>query len=110
MQGDGGRNWWDGAVAARDLIEGALPRPARPTPQQPKRETRTGGNSWDDGRIRRCGIAHSCGDAGASPARRPLTEIAGKLIELFNRALPEAASKAIAVTTTQALNSALRIQ
>jgi hypothetical protein len=34
--------------------------------------------------------------------------MAGKPIELFNRALPEAASKAIAVTTTQALNSALR--
>jgi hypothetical protein len=38
-----------------------------------------------------------------------LTEIASKPIELFNRALPEAASKAIAVTTTQALNSALRM-
>ena len=38
-----------------------------------------------------------------------LAEIAGKPIELFNRALPEAASKAIAVTTTQALNSALRM-
>ena len=38
-----------------------------------------------------------------------LAEIAGKPIELFNRASPEAASKAIAVTTTQALNSALRM-
>jgi hypothetical protein len=31
-----------------------------------------------------------------------LAEIAGKPIELFNRALPETASKAIAVATTQA--------
>src|SRR5262249_51670906 len=38
-----------------------------------------------------------------------LAEIAGKPIELFNRALPETASKAIAVATTQALNSALRV-
>ena len=35
-----------------------------------------------------------------------LTEIAGKPIELFNRALPETASRAIAVSTTQALNTA----
>ena len=38
-----------------------------------------------------------------------LAEIAGKPIELFNRALPETASKAIAAATTQALNSALRV-
>jgi hypothetical protein len=38
-----------------------------------------------------------------------LAEIAGKPIELFNRALPETASKAIAATTTQALNAALRV-
>lgn len=42
-----------------------------------------------------------------------LSEIAGKPIELFNRALPETlpetASKAIAVATTQALNTALRV-
>ena len=38
-----------------------------------------------------------------------LTEIAGKPIELCNRALPETASKAIAVATTQALNTALRV-
>jgi hypothetical protein len=38
-----------------------------------------------------------------------LAEIAGKPIELFNRALPETASKAIAVATTQALNTALRV-
>jgi EcsC protein family len=38
-----------------------------------------------------------------------LAEIAGKPIELFNRALPEVASKAIAVATTQALNTALRV-
>jgi hypothetical protein len=38
-----------------------------------------------------------------------LAEIAGKPIELFNRALPETASKAIAATTTQALNVALRV-
>jgi hypothetical protein len=38
-----------------------------------------------------------------------LTEIAGKPIELFNRALPETASRAIAVSTTQALNAALRV-
>jgi EcsC protein family len=37
-----------------------------------------------------------------------LAELAGKPIELFNRALPEAASKAITVATTQALNTALR--
>ena len=36
-------------------------------------------------------------------------EIAGKPIELLNRALPETASKAIAVATTQALNTALRV-
>jgi hypothetical protein len=33
-----------------------------------------------------------------------LAEIAGKPIELFNRALPETASKAITVATPQALN------
>jgi hypothetical protein len=38
-----------------------------------------------------------------------LAEIAGKPIELFNRALPETASKAIAVATTQALKTALRV-
>ena len=38
-----------------------------------------------------------------------LSEIAGKPIELFNRALPETASKAIAVAATQALNTALRV-
>jgi hypothetical protein len=38
-----------------------------------------------------------------------LAEIAGKPIELFNRALPETASKAMAVATTQALNTALRV-
>ena len=38
-----------------------------------------------------------------------LAELAGKPIELFNRALPEVASKAIAVATTQALNTALRV-
>src|SRR3984957_4525923 len=38
-----------------------------------------------------------------------LAEIAGKPIELFNRALPETASKAIALTTTQALNAALKV-
>ena len=38
-----------------------------------------------------------------------LSEIAGKPIELFNRALPETASKAIAVAATQALNTALRM-
>jgi len=38
-----------------------------------------------------------------------LAEIGGKPIELFNRALPETASKAIAVATTQALNTALRV-
>jgi hypothetical protein len=38
-----------------------------------------------------------------------LAEIARKPIELFNRALPETASKAIAATTTQALNAALRV-
>jgi hypothetical protein len=37
-----------------------------------------------------------------------LAEIAGKPIELFNRTLPEPASKAIAVATTQALGTALR--
>jgi hypothetical protein len=37
-----------------------------------------------------------------------LAEIAGRPVELFNRALPEAASKAIAVATTRALNTALR--
>jgi hypothetical protein len=40
-------------------------------------------------------------------ARR--AEIAGEPIELFNRALPEPASKAIAAATTQALNTALRV-
>jgi len=38
-----------------------------------------------------------------------LSEIAGKPIELFNRALPETASKAIAVAATHALNTALRV-
>ena len=38
-----------------------------------------------------------------------LAEIAGKPIELFNRALPETVSKAIAIATTQALNTALRM-
>jgi EcsC protein family len=38
-----------------------------------------------------------------------LAEIAGKPIELFNRALPEPASKAIAVATTQALRTALSV-
>jgi hypothetical protein len=38
-----------------------------------------------------------------------LAEIAGKPIELFNRALPETASTAIAMATTQALNTALRV-
>ena len=38
-----------------------------------------------------------------------LAEIAGKPIELFNRALPETVSKAIAIATTQALNTALRV-
>jgi hypothetical protein len=38
-----------------------------------------------------------------------LSEIAGKPVELFNRALPETASKAIAVATTRALNTALRV-
>ena len=38
-----------------------------------------------------------------------LAEIAGKPIELFNRALPETASKAIAVSATQALNTAVRV-
>jgi hypothetical protein len=38
-----------------------------------------------------------------------LAEIAGKPIELFNRALPETASKAIALATTQALNAALKV-
>jgi hypothetical protein len=38
-----------------------------------------------------------------------LAELAGKPIELFNRALPETASKAIAVAATQALNTALRV-
>jgi hypothetical protein len=38
-----------------------------------------------------------------------LAELAGKPIELFNRALPETASKAIAVATTKALNTALRV-
>jgi hypothetical protein len=37
-----------------------------------------------------------------------LAELAGKPIELFNRALPETASKAIAAAT-QALNTALRV-
>jgi hypothetical protein len=36
-----------------------------------------------------------------------LAEIAGKPIELFNRALPETASKAIAAATSQALNARL---
>jgi hypothetical protein len=34
-----------------------------------------------------------------------LAEIAGKPIELFSRALPQTASKAIAVASTQALNT-----
>ena len=38
-----------------------------------------------------------------------LADIAGKPIELFNRALPQTASKAIAVATTQALDAALRV-
>jgi hypothetical protein len=38
-----------------------------------------------------------------------LAELAGKPIEMFNRSLPETASKAIAVATTQALNTALRV-
>ena len=38
-----------------------------------------------------------------------LAEIAGKPIELFNRALPDTASNAIALATTQALNAALRV-
>jgi hypothetical protein len=38
-----------------------------------------------------------------------LAEIAGKPIELFNRALPETASKAIAAATTQALKAALGV-
>ena len=38
-----------------------------------------------------------------------LAEIAGKPIELFNRALPETASTAIAMATTQALDTALRV-
>jgi hypothetical protein len=38
-----------------------------------------------------------------------LAEIAGKPIALFNRTLPEVASKAIVVATTQALNTALRV-
>ena len=38
-----------------------------------------------------------------------LAEIAGKPIELFTRALPDTASKAIALATTQALNAALRV-
>src|SRR5262249_10981531 len=37
-----------------------------------------------------------------------LAEIAGKPIELFNRALPETASKTIAAAAAQALNAALR--
>ena len=38
-----------------------------------------------------------------------LAEIAGKPMELFNRALPETASKTIAVATSRALNTALRV-
>ena len=38
-----------------------------------------------------------------------LAELAGKPIDLFNRALPETASKAIAIATTQALNTASRV-
>ena len=38
-----------------------------------------------------------------------LAEIAGKPIELFSRALPQTASKAIAVASTQALDAALRV-
>jgi hypothetical protein len=38
-----------------------------------------------------------------------LAEIAGKPIELFNRALPETASKAISAATSQALSSALAV-
>jgi hypothetical protein len=38
-----------------------------------------------------------------------VADIAGKPLELFNRALPEPASKAIAAATTTALNSALRV-
>jgi hypothetical protein len=43
------------------------------------------------------------------PLAARLAEIAGKPIELFNRALPEPASKAISVATTQALKTALRV-
>ena len=63
----------------------------------------------NDARRRCSGIAYSRGDAGAPRLAARLTEIAGKPIELFNRALPETASKAIAVSTTQALNTALRV-
>jgi EcsC protein family len=38
-----------------------------------------------------------------------LDEIAGKPIELFNRPLPQTASKAIAVASTQALSAALTV-
>ena len=38
-----------------------------------------------------------------------LGEIAGKPIELLGRALPEAASKAVATATTKALNAALAV-
>jgi hypothetical protein len=38
-----------------------------------------------------------------------LAEIAGKPIELFSRALPEPASKAIAAGSTKAINAALRV-
>ena len=52
--------------------------------------------------------------AAASTLEQPgfaarLAEIAGKPIEVFNRALPETASKAVAVATTKALNTALRV-
>jgi hypothetical protein len=43
------------------------------------------------------------------PLAARLAEIAGKPIELFNRALPEPVSKAIAVATTQALRTALGV-
>jgi hypothetical protein len=38
-----------------------------------------------------------------------LGEIAGKPIELLGRALPETATKAVAVATTKALNAALAV-
>jgi hypothetical protein len=38
-----------------------------------------------------------------------LGEIAGKPVELLGRALPETATKAVAVATTKALNAALAV-